>query len=80
LRMLRRSYNYDEGLTADGRSDSGLLFASFQADIGRQFLPVQARLAEADLLNLWTTPIGSAVFAIPPGCAEGGWIGETLLG
>ena len=47
--------------------------------MARQFLPVQHRLAELDLLNEWTTPIGSAVFAIPPGCEEGGWIGEQLF-
>jgi hypothetical protein len=70
----------DEGPTAEGHADSGLLFASYQADVARQFLPIQRRLAEADLLNEWTTPIGSAVFAVPPGCAEDGWIGETLLG
>jgi dye decolorizing peroxidase len=80
LRILRRAYNYDEGLTPEGRSDSGLLFASYQADIDRQFIPVQRRLDGADLLNLWTTPIGSAVFAVPPGCAEEGWIGQGLLG
>ncbi|TDD13670.1 Dyp-type peroxidase [Nonomuraea diastatica] len=79
-RILRRPYNYDEGLTEDGESDSGLLFASYQADIERQFVPVQRRLAEGDLLNEWVTAIGSAVFAIPPGCAPGGWIGEGLLG
>ncbi|TMR07763.1 Dyp-type peroxidase [Nonomuraea turkmeniaca] len=78
-RMLRRVYNYDEDVAADGTSDSGLVFASFQADITRQFIPVQKRLAEADLLNEWTTPIGSAVFAIPPGCGPDGWIGQTLL-
>lgn len=70
MRMLRRVYNYDEGL----------LFAAYVADVERQFTAVQRRLAKADLLNEWTRPIGSAVFAIPPGCAEGGWIGETLLG
>ncbi|MFJ2031179.1 Dyp-type peroxidase [Streptosporangium sp. NPDC087985] len=79
MRILRRVYNYDEGLTPEGHADSGLLFASYQADITRQFIPVQKRLAEGDLLNEWTTPIGSAVFAIPPGCSAGGWIGETLL-
>ncbi|MGW0433390.1 Dyp-type peroxidase [Micromonospora sp. NPDC003197] len=79
LRILRRTYNYDGVPDADGRSDSGLIFASYQADIERQFLPIQRRLAERDLLNEWTTPIGSAVFAIPPGCALGGWIGEQLL-
>ncbi|MFF4414435.1 Dyp-type peroxidase [Streptosporangium sp. NPDC001559] len=79
LRIFRRVYNYDEAVTSDGRADSGLVFASYQADITRQFLPVQKRLAEADLLNKWTIPIGSAVFAIPPGCDPGGWIGQGLL-
>ncbi|MFF0579371.1 Dyp-type peroxidase [Streptosporangium saharense] len=79
LRIFRRVYNYDEALTSGGHADSGLVFASYQADITRQFLPVQRRLAEADLLNTWTIPIGSAVFAIPPGCDPGGWIGEGLL-
>ncbi|MEV0752967.1 Dyp-type peroxidase [Streptosporangium sp. NPDC050280] len=79
LRIFRRVYNYDEGLTSEGHADSGLLFASYQADVSRQFLPIQRRLAEADLLNEWTTPIGSAVFAIPPGCSPGGWIGDGLL-
>ncbi|RGC69178.1 putative deferrochelatase/peroxidase EfeN precursor [Micromonospora sp. MW-13] len=79
-RILRRPYNYDEAPAADGTADSGLIFASYQADITEQFLPIQRRLAERDLLNEWTTPIGSAVFAIPPGCPPGGWIGQQLLG
>ncbi|MEU4423825.1 Dyp-type peroxidase [Actinoplanes sp. NPDC024001] len=79
FKILRRPYNYDEAPDSAGRPDSGLVFASFQADINRQYLPIQRRLAEKDLLNEWTTPIGSAVFAIPPGCAEGGWIGERVL-
>ncbi|GIH23953.1 peroxidase [Acrocarpospora phusangensis] len=79
LRILRRVYNYDDGLAQDGVPDTGLLFASYQADVARQFVPLQRRLAEADLLNEWTTPIGSAVFHIPPGCGPGGWIGEALL-
>lgn len=78
-RIFRRGYNYDERPSGAGVSESGLLFVSFQADIDRQFTPMQKRLSELDLLNEWTTPIGSAVFAIPPGCAEGGFIGETLL-
>ncbi|MGO2819128.1 MAG: Dyp-type peroxidase, partial [Brevibacterium aurantiacum] len=56
-----------------------LLFASFQADIERQFLPIQRRLAEVDLLNEWTTPIGSTVWAIPPGIKEGEYIGQSLF-
>lgn len=79
-RVFRRSYNYDEQPGVGEVSNSGLVFVSFQADVDRQFTPMQRRLDELDLLNQWTTPIGSAVFAIPPGCAEGGYIGETLLG
>lgn len=78
-RFLRRGYNYDDPPEAGQISNSGLLFLSFQADVTRQFVPIQERLAQLDLLNEWTTPIGSAVFAIPPGCQEGGFIGETLL-
>lgn len=77
--IFRRSYNYDIEPHGSSVSESGLLFASFQADVDRQFVPIQQRLAEADLLNAWTTPVGSAVFAIPPGCDEDGFVGDTLL-
>ena len=78
-RIFRRGYNYDDAPPTGSVSDAGLLFVSFQADIDRQFVPIQRRLDELDLLNEWTTPIGSAVFALPPGCAEGGFIGEGIL-
>ena len=79
-RIYRRAYNYDDTPAGGGSvSNSGLLFASYQADVTRQFVPIQQRLADLDLLNTWTTPVGSAVFALPPGCAEGGYIGESLL-
>jgi dye decolorizing peroxidase len=78
-RIFRRGYNYDQTPPAGDLSDAGLLFVSFQADVDGQFVPIQRRLDELDLLNQWTTPIGSAVFAVPPGCAEGGFIGEGIL-
>lgn len=77
--ILRRPYNYDDSPGADGGSDMGLIFCSYQADIGRQFVPLQQRLAERDLLNAWTTPVGSAVFAILPGFGADGWLGQGLL-
>ncbi|QVQ50809.1 Dyp-type peroxidase [Spiractinospora alimapuensis] len=73
-RIFRRAYNYQE---PDG--DSGLLFVSYQSDVDRQFVPIQRRLDELDLLNEWITPIGSAVFAVPPGCPDGGFVGQTLF-
>lgn len=74
-RMYRRPYNYDlsptpETLASGQLSNAGLVFMTFQADVDRQFIPVQAQLAELDMLNTWTTPIGSAVFAIPGGLGE----------
>lgn len=78
-RIHRRGYNYDDTPTGGAVSNSGLLFGSYQADVDAQFVPIQKRLDDLDLLNEWTTPIGSAVFAIPPGCAPDGFIGDTLL-
>ncbi|WP_193128445.1 Dyp-type peroxidase [Gulosibacter sediminis] len=80
-RIFRQPYNYDLPVSpaagedaVGGRgaqvSNSGLLFASFQANPTLQYVPIQQRLADADLLNTWTTPIGSAVFAIPPATRE----------
>ncbi|GAB2606007.1 peroxidase [Paractinoplanes abujensis] len=80
LKILRRPYNYDGVPNAAGHPDSGLIFASYQRSITEQYVPIQRRLAEKDLLNEWITPIGSAVFAVPPGCDEGGWVGERVLG
>lgn len=88
--ILRRGYNYDEPVhnasgfsehhkTEGGVSSSGLIFCSYQANPLTQFLPIQQRLAELDMLNTWTVPIGSAVFALPAGCSEGGFIGENLF-
>lgn len=77
--ILRRPYNYDDTPQPGEISNSGLLFAAYQADPVRQYLPIQQRLAEQDMLNTWTVPIGSAVFAIPPGCQEGGYIGQGVM-
>ncbi len=77
-RVLRRAYSY-EASPAAVPSDTGLVFITFQADLEHQYLPVQARLAELDLLNTWTTPIGSAVFAVPRGIRVGEYLAEELF-
>lgn len=77
--MLRRPYNYDDPPDGDEMSNTGLLFTAYQADPVRTYIPVQQRLAEQDALNEWTIPIGSAVFAIPPGAPDGGYVGEGLF-
>lgn len=72
-RIFRRSANYDEG------GESGLLFACYQRDPLRQFVPIQRRLDELDLLNEWVTHTGSGVFAILPGFAAGETLGAGLI-
>ena len=77
-RIFRKGLNYvqDNGPSRE----SGLIFLSHQADVAGQFLPLLARLDAADALNEWTTTIGSAVFALPPGVRPGGWLAQKLLG
>lgn len=72
-RIFRRAVNYDDG------AEAGLLFACYQRDPLRQFVPIQRRLDEADLLNQWITHTGSAVFAILPGFAPGETLGAGLF-
>lgn len=76
-RFLRRPYSYDDPPDPGRLTNAGLLFVAYQAEL-EQYLSVQRRLAEADLLNTWTTPIGSAVFAIPRGCREGEVLAQDL--
>ena len=77
-RILRRPYNYERE-TDDGTFDKGLIFVAFCADVTRQFVPIQRRLAEADILNTWTTPIGSGVYFVPQAPKPGEYLGQTLL-
>lgn len=65
-RMLRRSVNYSHVDDA-GNETAGLIFMALQTSIAEQFIPVQQSLDASDALNEWTTAIGSAVFALPPG-------------
>ncbi len=78
-RMLRRGYSYDDTGQQGAAADAGLIFAAYVADVDRQYLPVQRRLVGPDLLNRWTTPIGSGVYALPPGCAADGVLCGRLL-
>lgn len=77
-RILRRPYSYDE-IRSDGSSEQGLIFAAFCANITEQFLPIQQRLAEADLLNTWTSAIGSAVYLMPAAPRPGRYLGQDIL-
>jgi deferrochelatase/peroxidase EfeB len=78
-RILRRGYNFAEGIDEIGQMGAGLFFLGYQQDPRRQFVSIQTRLARNDLLNEYLFHTGSAIFAIPPGVQRGGSIGETLF-
>jgi dye decolorizing peroxidase len=77
-RIFRKGLNYVHDIGA--ARESGLIFLSYQADVTAQFYPLLARLDAADALNEWTTTIGSATFAIPPGFTPTTWLAQGLLG
>ncbi|MEN9872522.1 MAG: hypothetical protein RL450_457 [Actinomycetota bacterium] len=78
-RIFRRPFSYEQPISKTGSMDVGLLWCAYQRNIEKQYLPMQLRLAELDLLNRWTLPIGSATFAIPRGVGEGEVIAEGLF-
>ncbi len=77
--ILRRPFNYYQGILSDGSPNAGLMFLAYQADPATGFTPIQQRLAEADTLSTFTRHEASALFAIPPGCQPGQYIGQNLL-
>ncbi|MGN8048924.1 iron uptake transporter deferrochelatase/peroxidase subunit [Curtobacterium sp. 22159] len=78
VKILRRPYNYTDGLNQYGQLDAGLLFTAYMND-PEHFTRLQRRLGASDRLNEYISHIGSAVFAIPPAPRKGSYIGEQLF-
>ena len=78
-RIFRRPFSYEGSPSSEGKSDVGLLWTAYQRDMSKQFVPIQQRLDELDLLNKWTVPIGSAEFAIAGGVQPGEVIAQALF-
>lgn len=78
-RFFRRPFNYEVGTASDGTPDVGLLWTAYQRDVNKQYLPVQKRLDEFDLLSKWTSPIGSSVWGIAHGVTEGNVLAGDLF-
>jgi deferrochelatase/peroxidase EfeB len=78
-RILRRGYSFTDGVDESlGELEAGLFFISFQRN-PEQFVAIQRQLGSIDALNEYIKHVGSALFAVPPGAAPGGYVGEALL-
>ncbi|WP_353111782.1 iron uptake transporter deferrochelatase/peroxidase subunit [Microbacterium sp.] len=77
VRILRRGFNYVDGNNELGRLDAGLFFLAYQRDPAH-FVTLQKRLS-TDLMNEYVKHVGSGIWAIPPGAAEGSYVGAGLL-
>lgn len=78
-KMLRRGYNFVDGSDGLGRMDAGLFFLAYVRDPGTQFIPIQMKLGLGDGLSEYLQHTGSALFAIPPGIAQGEHVGQALF-
>ncbi|WP_417562049.1 iron uptake transporter deferrochelatase/peroxidase subunit [Microbacterium sp.] len=77
VRLLRRGYNFVNGNDLTGDLSAGLFFLSYQRTPDR-FIRVQRSVAK-DLLAEYLVHVGSAIFAIPPGAAQGSYVGAGLF-
>ena len=89
MQILRRAYSYNDSTNfyierwppwrQETEYDAGLLFIAHQRDPRRGFIPINEKLAKLDMMNQFTTHVGSAIFACPPGAKEGAFIGAPLF-
>jgi len=79
VRILRRGYNFVDGSDGQGHLEAGLFFVAFVRDPHAQFVPMQRALANEDVLMEYIEHTGSAVFACPPGLAQGEYWAHSLL-
>jgi len=87
--ILRRAYSYDNGVARIAERwppwrqgttfDAGLLFVCYQRDPRTGFSKIFENMSRVDMLNQFTTHVGSGLFACPPGARAGEYIGQRLF-
>ena len=79
VRMLRRGYNFVDGNNSLGRLDAGLFFIAYIRDPRTHFIPIQTKIGFGDALSEYVQHTGSGLFAVPPGIAQGEYVGQALF-
>jgi deferrochelatase/peroxidase EfeB len=87
--ILRRAYSYDNGVAMIAERwppwhqamtlDAGLLFICYQKDPREGFTKMFEKMSRFDMLNQFTTHLGSGLFACPPGVRPGEYVGQRLF-
>jgi len=87
--ILRRAFAFDNGVAQIAERwppwrqamtfDAGLLFQCYQRDPRTGFSKIFEKMAKFDMLNQFTTHVGSGLFACPPGVKQGEYIGQKLF-
>lgn len=78
-KMLRRGYNFVDGSDGLGRLDAGLFFLAYVRDPRTHYIPIQMKLGMGDGLSEYVQHTGSALFAVPPGIAQGEHVGQAMF-
>jgi len=77
--ILRRPFNYSNGVTTSGQLDQGLLFICYQADLQAGFITVQHRL-DGEPLEEYIKPVGGGYFFVLPGVSgPDDYLGSALV-
>lgn len=77
--ILRRPFNYSNGVTKSGQLDQGLLFICYQADLEQGFIAVQNRL-NGEPLEEYIKPVGGGYFYTLPGVRDADdYLGSPLI-
>ncbi|BDH46351.1 peroxidase [Salmonella enterica subsp. enterica serovar Choleraesuis] len=77
--MLRRGYNFSNGVSRSGQLEMGLVFICYQHDLERGFIAVQKRL-NGEALEEYVKPTGGGYyFALPGVISEQDYLGRRLF-